>query len=361
MSEHTYAVIMAGGRGERFWPLSTHARPKQFISLFGGKPLLKLAVDRLEGIAPPERILIVTREDLLDFTRETAPGIPPENILGEPCGRDTAAACALGTARVAQRDPDGVVCVLTADHLIGDLDVFRDTLHDGVALAAATPSMITIGMEPTHPATGFGYIQAGEPLDTNARCEFRRALRFVEKPDAETAALYFERGNYYWNSGMFVWSLKTFENALERHCPELLELYRRVSAARGDEETAETLRAIYPGLARISVDYAIMEKTETLAMAVGKFSWDDVGAWPAVAGHFRPDHHGNIVIGSSESLDAHNNIVVSEDRLTALIGVENLVVVHSDTATLICPKDRAQEVKDLLQRIERRPDADKYL
>lgn len=361
MNEHAYAVILAGGAGERFWPLSTKAEPKQFISIFGGKPLLRLAVERLRGLIEPRRILIITADRLLEATRECAPEIPPENIIGEPCGRDTAAACALAGGLVRRRDPQGVFCILTADHLMQDVEGFRRTLSDAIETAAAQAVLITIGISPTEPATGYGYIEAGEPVPTDHETPFFKALRFVEKPDEATAQRYLSQGNYYWNGGMFIWNVQAFETALKRHYPPLGPLFDEIADAPDGDAVDALLRALYPGLSKISIDYALMEKADNIVMAQGDFGWDDVGTWPAMASHFRQDADGNIEIGACEMIDSTDNIVVSEPRLTALIGVTNLIVVQSENATLICPRERAQEVKALVARIARRPDGEKYL
>lgn len=361
MHSHHWAVILAGGRGERFWPLSTAARPKQFISLFGGRPLLTLALERLQDLVPPERTLIVTSADLRPATVAAAHGLPAANVIGEPCARDTAAACALACGCVAARDPEGVVAILTADHIIADVAAFRQTLRDSFVAAAAGDYIVTIGIAPAFPATGYGYIESGEPLEFHTATRFNRADRFVEKPDAATARSYVESGRYCWNAGMFIWRVGAMRAAIERFEPALLAVLDATAAAAADGELDARLAPVYAGLRRVSVDYAVMERARNIVMARGAFGWDDVGAWPAIAGHFAPDASGNVAVGLCEALDAGGNVVVSENRLTALIGVHDLVVVHSGNATLICPRDRAQEVRQLVQRLARRPDGDKYL
>jgi mannose-1-phosphate guanylyltransferase len=358
---HTYAVILAGGRGERFWPLSTTARPKQFISLFGGRPLIALALERLEGVVPPERTLIITADDLLEATADVARRLPPENLIGEPCPRDTAAACALACGIVAARDPEGVAAILTADQLMADIETFRQALRDSFTAAAAGSHIVTIGIPPSCPATGFGYIEAGELLDFHTATRFNRARRFVEKPDAHRAAQYVASGNYCWNAGMFIWHVRTMREAIAAHVPELQVLLDIPAVAKSREDLNALLSVAYANLRKVSVDYAVMERADNIVMAYGAFGWDDVGTWPAVAGHFAADAKNNVVIGACESIDAAGNIVVSEHRLTALIGVNDLVVIQSENATLICPRDRAQEVKQMVQRIARRPDAGKHL
>ncbi|MCL1920239.1 MAG: sugar phosphate nucleotidyltransferase [Kiritimatiellaeota bacterium] len=360
---NAYAVILAGGSGERFWPLSTKARPKQFISLFGGRPLLSLAVERLEGLVPPERVFIITAEHLLHDTAEAAWNIPRANIIGEPCKRDTAPAIAVACGLVHGRDPEGVVCILTADQLMSDVETFRLTLADAVTVAHHEKAIVTIGIPPTCPATGFGYIEAGAALNTTRTVTpFNRAERFVEKPDAYTAARYVESGRYFWNAGMFIWRTDTMLDTLRAHAPDLAALSESVAEAAHDPEALDAvLRGTYPTLRAISIDYAVMEHAQNIIMAHGAFGWDDVGSWPALHGHFTADAEGNVIVGACETREAQNNIVVSEDRLTALIGVRGLVVVHSENATLICPLDRAEEVKKLIRRIAARPDGEKYV
>ena len=219
MNEHAYAVIMAGGRGERFWPLSTTQRPKQLLSLVGDRSLLGQAVERLDGLIPPDRIFIVTNADLVDATREAAPELPPENVVGEPVGRDTAAAVALGTALVKARDPKGVFAILTADHVMGKLDLFRRTLEEALTLAATGELYITIGIKPAEPNTGYGYVERGD-LHTDGDIKFYAAKSFKEKPAADVAEAYVASGDFYWNSGMFIWSVETVVGGLSAHKPE---------------------------------------------------------------------------------------------------------------------------------------------
>ena len=359
--KHAYAVILAGGSGERFWPLSTKARPKQFISLFGGRPLLSLAVERLHGLIPPYRIFIITAEKLVESTAAAAWNVPHANIIGEPCKRDTAPAIAVACGLVQQHDPEGVVCILTADQLMSDVETFRLTLSDSIKVAQRDEVIVTMGIQPTYPATGFGYIDAGDALETRTVTRFNKAKRFVEKPDAYTAARYVESGHYCWNAGMFIWSTGTMRKALAAHAPDLAELCDFVAECDSPEALHTALRRIYPSLRSISIDYAVMEHANNIVMARGAFGWDDVGSWPSLAGHFSADLDGNVVVGSCEQMESQNNIVVSENRLTALIGVSGLVVVHSENATLICPKDRSEEVKKLLRRIAARPDGEKYV
>ncbi len=359
MEKHAYAVIMAGGSGERFWPLSTGDRPKQFVTLFGGKPLIRHAVDRLEGLVPPERILIVTSAALAAASRAACDNLPPENIIGEPCRRDTAAACALSCGLVAARDPEGVAAILTADQIMADAAAFRRILADSFSAAAASGSIVTIGVEPDYPATGFGYIDGGDAVDFGTETKFLRARRFVEKPDAETAARYVAAGNFRWNAGMFIWHVRTMREAIARHAPDLLTVVDAPAEAETPAALDARLAELYPSLRKISVDYAVMEKCDNIVMATGSFGWDDVGSWPSIEKHFTLDDAGNLAIGKVESRDSSRNIVVSQGgggRLVALLGCDDLIVVQTEKATLVCPKARAQELKELVRQIGRRPD-----
>lgn len=356
MPNATYAVIMAGGRGERFWPASTRKRPKQVLDLFGDAPLVQESVERLEGVVPLENTLIITNASTVGPIRECLPELPPENVIGEPVGRDTAAACALGYALVKARAPDAVLYVLTADHIIKDTEIFKQTLIDSASVAREQDVLITIGIQPTFASTGFGYIEFGEPIPHDGTIQFSEAIRFVEKPDEASAERYLEDGHYCWNSGMFIWSVKTFGEALAAHRPQLVSMAEKIAGVAWTEAFDAALAEEYETLEKISIDYALMERASNIVMARGGFRWYDVGSWPALVDHFPMDAAGNTVVGEAEAVDAGSNIVVSRGRLTGLIGVENLVVIHSEKATLVCTRDRAQDVKELVRRLEERGD-----
>ena len=339
----TYAFILAGGRGERFWPLSTFNRPKQFVTLFGGKPLLAHAVDRLEGLVPPERIYVITSEDLLEATHAALPAIPRKNLIGEPMGRDTAAAVAVACGIVMKRDPKGVAAILTADHIMADEAAFRATLADAYAVAARQDVIATLGIVPTFPATGYGYIECGAPLDMALATPFRHVKRFVEKPDLPTAAAWLETGAFVWNAGMFIWRAEVMAAAYRAHAPAWLPLV----------EAQEAMATLYPTLTKLSVDYAIMEKSDNLVVARGAFGWNDVGSLPALADLFPADADGNVALAPMAALESKGCIVVAEGdgRPTALLGVEDLVIAHTPKATLVCSKARAQQLKALVAQL----------
>lgn len=352
MSAEKYAVILAGGKGERFWPLSTSKHPKQFLSLVGDKTLLEQAVDRLDGFIAPDHIFVITNEDLVDVACAAAPTLPVENVIGEPIGRDTAAAIALGAALVKSKVPDGVFAVLTADHIIEDVDLFQQTLSDAMDLASKDDVLLTIGIKPVFASTGYGYIKAGEKqAESKAGILFDKADSFVEKPDAATAEKYVDAGSYYWNSGMFIWSVSAIEKAFAAYRAPLADLIEILTPVVGTDAFAAEFKRVYDGLEKISIDYAIMEHADNVLVARGVFSWDDVGAWPALENHFDKDAANNVPVGSVQVLDASDNIVISKDHLTALIGVKDLIVVQAEGATLICHKDKAQDIKQLVQEL----------
>lgn len=355
-SSHFYAVVMAGGKGERFWPLSTEARPKQLLALAGGKPLILQAIDRLEGLVPLDHVLVSTNASLVPAIRELLGPASPVSILGEPVGRDTAAAIAAATAWILRRDPQAVFCVLTADHIIGDLPLFRKTLAAGLSLCAENPVLMTIGIAPSEPSSAFGYIQRGEPWLSRDGIDFHRVHRFVEKPSVETAREYLASGEYAWNSGMFVWSAQTILDAFSSFRPVLADLARQWAALPSDKEFQRALERDFPGLEKISIDYAIMEKVPNVVMCRGGFPWDDVGSWTALDAHLPLDDSKNAALGDVEFLDASSNIVVSSPtHLTALVGVSDLIVVQAPGVTLVCPKSRAQDIKKLVTRLRAAP------
>ena len=357
----SFAIIMAGGKGERFWPASTSKRPKQLLSLVGEKTLLAQAVERLSGLITPQNIFVITNRDLVKEARKAAPMLPAQQIIGEPIGRDTAAAIALGAALIAARDPQASFCVLTADHIIGDRPLFQRTLREGLKLAAARDVLITIGIQPAFPSTGFGYVEAGNVLAESKGITFHKARRFVEKPNLSTAEKYVKSGRYFWNGGMFIWSIPTLTKAITQHRPQLLPMMACVQKARTVQQLNAAMAREYPKLEKISVDYALMEKADNLAMIRGTFPWDDVGSWPALENHIAKTAAGNTVVGTCESLDATGNIVMSRGRLTALIGVRDLIVVQADGVTLVCEKARSQDIKKLVEQLRATQRYDKVL
>jgi mannose-1-phosphate guanylyltransferase len=347
-----HAFILAGGRGTRFWPLSTAKRPKQLLDFTGEGSLLALTVSRLTPLIPPERQWVITGGDLVDAVREAVPQIPAHQVIAEPVGRNTAPAVGLAAAILAERGEDAAFAVLPSDHLIEPGDEFRACLGRALDLAAAEPCLFTFGIRPTRPETGYGYIEAAEGFGDHDG--IRRVAAFTEKPEVEMARDYLASGRHWWNSGMFCWRSSTVLDGLAAHAPELLEVVSGIAKA-GSPGTAEFSAALQEGFASapsISIDYALMEKAENVLVVDATFGWNDVGHWLAMRDLWPSDGAGNVVRGELLSIDASENIVYGPDRLTALIGVEGHIVVSTDDVTLVCPADRAQDVKLALQRLE---------
>jgi len=348
-----YVVIMAGGRGERFWPASRLSRPKHLLPIVGDKPMLTQTVERIGPVCPPERVIVITNREQRTAVLEVCPNIPPENVVAEPVGRDTAAAVGLAAILVKHRSAQASFAMLPADHVIHDVAAFQAVLEGAFAAAESAEQLVTVGIKPDHPATGYGYIRRGEPLPDAAGCAAFAVRQFREKPDEATARAYLESGEYYWNAGMFFWTVPVIAAAFARHAPSLWQALGAIERGLAEGQPLEALLdAHYPTLEKISVDYAIMEKAERVAVVESRFDWDDVGAWPAVARHFPKDAAGNVSRGAVRVMDTRNSIVFSTaDHLTAVIGVDDLIVVHTGDATLVCPIDRAQEIKELVRAL----------
>ncbi len=344
---------MAGGRGERFWPVSRLKRPKQLLPIVGDEPMLRQTILRLGDTIESDHIFVITNSEQVESVREVCLGLPPENIIGEPVGRDTAPAVALAGLLVKRRDPDALLAILPADHVIDDFSGFQDVLEVAFEAAERDAVMVTIGIAPGYPATGYGYIQKGTIRSEAQNLPVYSVVEFREKPDEETAREYIESGDFFWNAGMFVWSVSTLEAALETHAPVLSSSIRAMEAALKDGATIDAvMEAHYPEMEKISVDYALMEKADNVVVIESAFDWDDVGEWPAVARHSPVDGSGNSVRGDAMLRDCRNTITMAHaDHTIALIGVEDLIVVTTPDATLVCRRDQAQQVKQLVKEL----------
>ena len=352
MANPIYALILAGGSGERFWPLSRRARPKQLLRLVAEQTLLEQTVARLEGLVGRERLLILTNVDQEAAVRELLPMLPKENILAEPAKRDTAAAVALGAGWVAVRDHFATMIVLPADHVIRDTAGFQKTLTLAAAAAEETGALVTIGVKPTWACPGFGYIEQGEPVglrNVAAESGIHRVVRFREKPNTDLAESFLRKGNFRWNAGMFVWSVPSVLSEFNRHTPELASF---ISQLRAPGNFEKTVRERFAKLPRISFDYAIMEKADRVLVVEASFDWDDVGSWRAVAKYFKNDPEGNAANCEITTLDSTNNIVFNPDGTSiALLGVHNLIVVRTADAVLICHRHQAEKIKNLVGKL----------
>lgn len=344
----TYACIMAGGSGERFWPMSRIAKPKHLVHLLSEITLLEATVKRVEQALPSDQIFILTNAAQIEGCRLVLSHLKPHQFIAEPAKRDTAPACALGTALVRSLDPEAVVVFLPADALIKDATTFAEQLREACTLAAQQDTIVTFGIRPDQPSTRFGYLEAGVSLpETTAGCPFFKVDRFVEKPDLEKAKSYLKSGKFFWNAGIFLWKTSTFLREAKRSKPELATFIESFPKKDHEAYIAEH----FPTLPKISVDYAIMEKAERVTVAEARFDWDDMGSWTALPAHLPVDDHGNTLRGAVAIHDSKNNIALSEKRLIALCGVSDLIVVETEDTILVCHRDAAEQIKHLQPKL----------
>ena len=340
ISEHLYAVIMAGGRGERFWPAGRIDRPKQLLPLLSEHSMIEETVQRLFPMVSPEHIFVFTNTNYVEKVRKVLP-IPVENIIGEPVGRDTAPCIALAAALLGRLDSEATMIVLPADHMVRPANIFQEVLL-GAALKAQSGKLITLGITPTSPAIGYGYIHAGKTEGNG----FRHVLGFKEKPDAETAEVFFHDNAYKWNSGIFIWRVDTIVAAFHRYCSSLAaKLDRWLSGADYHTDFAEC--------PKISIDYAVMEKAENVLVGEAPFYWNDIGSWSSLRSVLPLDNSGNAFRGNILAIDSENNVLVSDaDTLIGIIGMHDIAVIKSGNGILVCPLSMEQRVKELVHKIQ---------
>lgn len=361
--DNFYAIVMAGGKGERFWPQSRVSHPKQLLRLIGNLTLIEQTVERLLPLVKTDNIIVVTNHEYVAPMRSLLSQLPPGNIIGEPVGRDTAPCVALaaGIVRARAGNDDAVMMLLPSDHVIRDTDAMLEVLADS-AEVAARGDIVTIGVNPSFASTGYGYIHCGSEIPGKLKTRFFKSIGFKEKPNLEVAEKFLAEECYKWNSGMFIWTVGTIMKALKQYAPAL---YKDASAfekaeAAGNIETE--LRERYEKCSKISIDYAVMEKVNNVVVAECSFDWDDVGSWTALRNQIRPSENNNVVRGLFENIDSKNCIVVGDSKhLITAIDVEDLIIVHTEDATLICNAKSAQRIKELVQKIAVKPELAKFL
>ena len=353
----TFAVIMAGGVGSRFWPRSRERSPKQFLEILGGGTMIENTLSRLKPLVDRSNVFVVTNRIQADIVRQLVPEMPSSNVLAEPIGRNTAACVGLAALWINRIDPDALMVALPADHIVQNTEEFLRILQLALRVAQEKDALVTIGIKPTHPETGYGYIQsAEEEIDRN---EYRsqgvyRVKTFAEKPNLETAERFLQSGDFLWNSGIFVWKASVILRELELHLPELHEQLLVVRESIGTPVYEQTLEHAYRIIRSISIDYGIMEKAGNVFVVKGDFGWSDVGSWDEVVRLTPADDAGNSIRGRTILVDSNNNYVDAGKKIVAMIGVDDLIIISTDDAVLVCKKERSQEVKEVVDFIRRK-------
>lgn len=346
------ALIMAGGSGTRLWPRSRKDRPKQLLDIVSPRTMLQETCERIRPLIPDEQIFVITNDGYVEESQRQVPYLDLANIIGEPEGHGTAPAIGLGALYIGQRDPEAIMAVLTADHLIRDTEAFRQVLQAAAAVAKVG-HLVTLGIKPTHPETGYGYIQRGDPLpEVNGRQVFR-VRRFTEKPDRATARGFVDSGEYYWNSGMFVWKISAIQAEMQRLMPRLQTQLDEIRTALGTEREREVLERIWPQVEDQTIDYGVMEHAENVAVLPAEIGWSDVGDWATLSELLPADEQGNVVVGEHVGVETERSLIYSPHRLVATVGIQDMVIVDTDDVILVCPKERAQEVKAVVDELKR--------
>ncbi len=348
-----YAVIMAGGQGERFWPESRIIKPKQFLTLIGDRSLIQQSFDRIRDLFEPERILVVIGRRHLALAKEQLPELPAGNFLVEPQGRNTAPCIGLAAVHIRKRDPDAAMLIFPSDHLVMGQSEFHRCLQKGFDWSSSSDYLITIGIMPSRPETGYGYVERDEaPIDQDPPVYPVR--RFVEKPNHEKALEFIQNGRYSWNSGIFIWKAELILDKIRVHLPELHRGLIQIEQSIGTELEESVMESLFPNLPSISIDYGILEKSDRILMVQGDFGWDDLGSWGALADNSSPDADGMVVKGDYVGVDNKDCLIYGQDGLIAAVGLQGLVIVQSGNVILVCEKSRTQEVRELVRMVKER-------
>lgn len=351
-----HAVIMAGGAGTRFWPASRAAVPKQLLDLTGGRTMIQATLDRLAGLVPAERTLVVTNRQLVEAIRGQLPELPPENILGEPCKRDTAPCIGLAANLIHRQDPAATLVVMPADHLIEPTETFHQALAAAAEVVDSAPQrIVTFGIRPTYPAETFGYIERGPALKAHERLAVFEVTRFREKPARTIAEEYLRAGNFLWNSGIFVWKANTILAALEKFEPEMFSHLQAIAAAQDRPDYLSTLDREFTAIRPKSIDFAVLEHSRDVTVIEAPFTWDDVGGWQALARSAGTNAEGNTVQGKHLGIRTSGSIIrTSDEHLVVTLGIQDCIVVHTPDATLVASKQEEESIRDVVKALEER-------
>lgn len=353
---NTYGIIMAGGGGTRFWPASRLKTPKQLLNLTGNDLMINETIYRISKVVDRDKIFIVTNASQVDKMIEVTPDfIDSDHILSEPAARNTAACIGYAAVEIMKKYGEGIMCIFPSDHYIKNEICFAELLNSAINTAKESDKLVTIGITPTCPSTGYGYIKFD-----NYKAKVKKVLKFVEKPDLLTAKKYIESGEYAWNSGMFIWKTSTILQQFKQYLPEIYLCLEQISQSIGTEDERSVIEQIYPLIPSISIDYGIMEKSPDVVVLTGEFGWNDLGSWDTLDTIYEADKSGNIIRGEQVNIDTHNCISVSNGRLIATCGVEDLIIVETDDVILVCAKDKAQNVKIIVERLKEKNES-KYL
>jgi mannose-1-phosphate guanylyltransferase len=347
-----FTLIMAGGSGTRFWPRSKAVKPKQYLNLFGDESLLQSTIKRFSLFTPTENIYVVSGKSQAAVLEEQTPMLPKENLIYEPVGKNTLPCIGLAAMFAEKENPDGIMVVTPSDHLIENDELFRDTVLAAVKIADERNGIVTIGITPTYPATGYGYVKSAEDITGSEKIKQFKVERFVEKPNEETASSYLKQGGFYWNSGLFVFNISVFLDAVKQFAPALYSDLRKIQADLGNPSFEKTLDTIYRAVEGISVDYGIMEHAKNIYLVEGNFVWNDLGSWESVYLTGEKDENGNGGSGESIIIDSKNSYIYSETGIIALVGLDDVIVVQDGNTTLVCKRDKAEEIKKVVDRLK---------
>ena len=348
----TTCVIMAGGKGERFWPRSRINLPKQFINISGSKSMIQQTIDRLVAFIPYEQIFIITNELYAEIIKAQVPSLPTENIIIEPIGRNTAPCVGLASVLIEEKYPDSSMIVLPSDHIIRNEHEFENLLKTAVEMSEEGDKLITLGVSPTYPETGYGYIESTDEVIEKNNFRIFKVKKFTEKPDMDTASKFLQAGNYYWNSGIFVWRTAVIRECIRKFIPEMHDLLEAMKAAFVTNDREAVIKSEFHKMPEVSIDYGIMEQADNIHIIPCSLGWDDVGSWTALDRINEQDDNGNVIKGSVLSIDTKKCIIESNGKLIATLGIEDLIVVETEDVILICSKDKSQDIKSLIKELK---------